>query len=285
MIESPIVLIASEGKVSPLEIINKIRKIDEKEDHVSIDVGTPLNFKAYKYHLTTKYYKTNLLLLPLETELDQVPAEIIESVEAFLIYFDSGNRGFSKRIGFYADFVKAHQIELGILLCDRLYDDSNEGITYKEAKQGSNLLFDVIELERSREEDEEDDPNDPLGYDEVQQALRSFVWSNIDVSSGANKNFLKTIGLASPTTAETSSDENSVEAQLEIFENLLSQVQSFRTETATWSRDQVLDHAEKLAEEFVRMMNEEGVGDEDDDDDKEANENDVKYIDVNGSSK
>lgn len=282
MIESPIVLIASEGKVSPLEIINKIRKIDENEDHVSIDVGTPLNYKAYKYHLTTKYYKTNLLLLPLETELDKMPAEIIESVEAFLIYFDSGNRGFSKRIGFYADFVKAHQIELGILLCDRLYDDSNEGITYKEAKQGSNLLFDVIELERSREEDEEDDPNDPLGYDEVQQALRSFVWSNIDVSSGANKNFLKTIGLGSPNNPEaTSSDENSVEAQLEIFENLLSQVQSFRTETATWSRDQVLDHAEKLAEEFVRMMNDEGLDDEDDDE----KESDGKNVDVNGSLK
>lgn len=68
-----------------------IRKIDEKEGHVSIDVGTPLNYKAYKYTLYTKYYKTNILLLPLETELDQVPAEIIESVEAFLIYFDSGN--------------------------------------------------------------------------------------------------------------------------------------------------------------------------------------------------
>lgn len=101
-----------------------------------------------------------------------------------LIYFDSGVRSFSKRIPTYANYLKSHDIEMGILLCDTLYEDSNEGITYKEAKQESRFL-DVIELGRKADDDEEeDDPHDPKGYDELHQALRSFIWSNINVADG-----------------------------------------------------------------------------------------------------
>lgn len=80
--------------------------------------------------------------------------------------------------------MKSHDIEMGILLCDTLYEDTNEGITYKEAKQESRFL-DVIELGRKGDEDEEeDDPHDPKGYDELHQALRSNIWSNINVEAG-----------------------------------------------------------------------------------------------------
>lgn len=120
--------------------------------------------------------------MPFHEDISRFPLE--EDIEGVLIYFDSGVRSFSKRIPIYANYLKSHDIEMGILLCDTLYDDSNEGITYKEAKQESRFL-DVIELGRkSEDDDEEDDPHDPKGYDELHQALRSFIWSNINVEDG-----------------------------------------------------------------------------------------------------
>lgn len=87
-------------------------------------------------------------------------------------------------------------IEIGILLCDELADDENDGCTYKEIKQASKLL-DVIELERKKDHHDDDDTDDanieddeknsdhhdPVGYDEVQQVLRSFLWSNVQSGS------------------------------------------------------------------------------------------------------
>lgn len=46
-------------------------------------------------------------------------------------------------------------------------------------------MFDIIELERREElEDNEDDAFNLYGYDELSQALRSVIWSNVDVNHG-----------------------------------------------------------------------------------------------------
>lgn len=143
------------------------------------------SINGHIFHLKTKYYTTDLYLVPFQEDISRFPLELQEDIEGVLIYFDSGVRSFSKRIPIYANYLKSHDIEMGILLCDNLYEDSNEGITYKEAKQESRFL-DVIELGRKTDEDEEEDPHDPKGYDELHQALRSFIWSNINVQDGKN---------------------------------------------------------------------------------------------------
>lgn len=108
-----------------------------------------------------------------------------------LHYFHSTNifqRNFlTTTINEYADYLDGTDIEIGILLCDELADAETDGCTYKEIKQASKLL-DVIELARQREEDEDiqdanSDHHDPVGYDEVRQVLRSFLWSNVQAGS------------------------------------------------------------------------------------------------------
>lgn len=83
--------------------------------------------------------------------------------------------------------MEKNEIELGILLCNELFDEEKDGITYKEAKQSCKLL-DVIELGRVKDEtdaaDDNGDHHDPVGYDELLQVLKSFLWSNIDVDGG-----------------------------------------------------------------------------------------------------
>lgn len=87
----------------------------------------------------------------------------------------------------YGNYLEKNEIELGILLCDQLFDEEKDGITYKEAKQSCKLV-DVIELGRVKDEidaaDDNGDHHDPVGYDELVQVLKSFLWSNIDVDGG-----------------------------------------------------------------------------------------------------
>lgn len=47
-----------------------------------------------------------------------------------------------------------------------------------------------------------------------------------------------------------------MEEQLESFENLLTSIQNFKRTSNGMERDQMLDEAEKLAELFIQMMNE-----------------------------
>ncbi len=68
-----------------------------------------------------------------------------------------------------------------MLLCDVL--DVDDGISFKELKEFHKML-DIIELGRKLEDDEEEDPYNPLGYAELTQALKSVVWSNANVNQG-----------------------------------------------------------------------------------------------------
>lgn len=83
-------------------------------------------------------------------------------------------------------FIKAHNIEFCMALCMTLHDDDKSGITFKNIKDCYSML-DIIELEKTSlddPEDEDDDLFNPTGYDELAQALRSVIWSNVDVNHG-----------------------------------------------------------------------------------------------------
>lgn len=70
------------------------------------------------------------------------------------------------------------------MLCsNELLDDVKKGITFKCIKDCYNLL-DVIELETESEIDQDDNDalHNPKGYDELEQALKSIIWSNVKQS-------------------------------------------------------------------------------------------------------
>lgn len=50
-------------------------------------------------------------------------------------------------------------------------------------------MLDIVELEKSSNEDDADDEENlfnPSGYEELAQALRSVIWSNVDMNHGKN---------------------------------------------------------------------------------------------------
>lgn len=187
-------------------------------------------------------------------------------------------RDFLKSLKTYAEFMEENNVEFGILLCSELFDNSSEGITYKEAKEYSNVL-DVIELDRRRDGDSDDgaqDDNinhhDPIGYDELLQAIRAVVWSNVDLRRASSGTVLRSdaneshdvqpsqsngAGNSSSVQAGGSSnganpaneeaDDAKLEADLAKFEQLLTEVAMFKDTTANWSRNERLAYAEKFA--------------------------------------
>lgn len=181
--------------------------------------------------------------------------------------------------------MEENNVEFGILLCSEIFDNAADGITYKEAKEYSNVL-DVIELDRSRDaddEDEEDDNinhHDPVGYDELLQAIRAVVWSNVDLKRTTNGNVLRQlqngndidrVANGAPAEVATASgpsdsssrpaaaqgaagavDESKLEADLGAFELLLTEVMMFKDTTSNWSRNERLAYAEKFACKYLR---------------------------------
>lgn len=187
-------------------------------------------------------------------------------------------RNFLLSLKTYADFMEENDIEFGILLCSELFDNSADGIVYKEAKAHSNVL-DVIELDRKRpggdddeEEDESINHHDPIGYDELLQAIRAVIWSNVDLKRKANGTVLRHVpngaeggaevqdgtsasssaatngsGVASIPKANGPVDNAKLEAEMDAFEQLLTQVMMFKDVTANWSRSEQLAYAENFA--------------------------------------
>lgn len=258
----PIVLVLSEGDIKPNDIIKNIRKIPTEDDHIQLD-NTDLI--AFKYHLITKYYETDILFMPYEKPLSTFPHHLQVSVEGIFIYFNANDRDFISSIPKYGSYLEKNEIELGILLCNQLFDEEKDGITYKEAKQSCKVL-DVIELGRVKDDtdaaDENGDHHDPVGYDELVQVLKSFLWSNIDVGGARTS---KEKPSENNQNGESSSDQNltddKIEAELIGFEKLLNEVMVFKSNSSIWSRNERLSYTQNFAEAFDNLIGE-GSSDE-----------------------
>ena len=166
-------------------------------------------------------------------------------------------KDFLHKLPVYANFIERNNIEFGILLCSELHDSPLDGITYKESKEFSSVL-DVIELDRKRDNDDEEpcaavNHHDPLGYDEVLQAIRAIIWSNVDMKKKMPQPKLPRKDKPA-SEEEKAVDAESLEAELSGFEQLLTEVMAFKETTASWSRNERLAYAEKFAGKFKRTQ-------------------------------
>ncbi|XP_061509027.1 uncharacterized protein LOC5668087 [Anopheles gambiae] len=233
----PIVLILSaDATVQPESIVERIRKHTNGQDRITL--GDAPESIGFPYQIHTKYYDTQVVLCAHgSADLSTVPSAILNRTEGMLIYFDAKDRTFLDRLPAYGAFVQQHEIEFGILLCSTLQESSAVGVTYAEAKSQCTVL-DVIELEPSAEDEAEGSEEvagavEATGVDELIQAMHNYIWSN----------------------------ERIIEAELNGFERLLTEVMNFQPNTSNWTRNERLMYAEELAEMFDEMFEEDdGVG-------------------------
>lgn len=132
-------------------------------------------------------------------------------------------------------------------------------------------ILDVIELDRKHDDNDDEERSaaayhhDPIGYDEVLQAIRAIIWSNVNFerkstnrmacngtsaasTADAESNNIATANISKEETAQANEDRLS--AELSNFEQLLTEVMMFKETTASWSRNERLAYAEKFAGKF-----------------------------------
>uniref|UniRef100_A0A182SCH0 Uncharacterized protein n=1 Tax=Anopheles maculatus TaxID=74869 RepID=A0A182SCH0_9DIPT len=268
----PIVLVLStDESVKPESVIERIRKLPNSQDQIKLSTEPP-ECIGYGYQIHTKYYDTKVILYAHgSAELATVSNAILKRTEGILIYFDAKDRTFLERLPAYSTFVQENEIEFGILLCSTLEESSADGITYGEAKSQCTVL-DVIELEPTAEDAEEEVAGivEATGVDELIQAMRNYIWSNVNIHRGnrnAGANDEESPSLLSPNPADddagpiTEEEERIIEAELNGFERLLTEVMNFQPNTSNWTRNERLMYAEELAEMFDNLVEEdEAVG-------------------------
>lgn len=106
----PLVIVLSKGKETTDNIINSKQIISKnwvKTFHIFFffifsdirkipitDNIQPLNecdLTAYKYHITTKYYETDILFVPYDKSLNTFPIHLRIFVEGLFVYFDAND--------------------------------------------------------------------------------------------------------------------------------------------------------------------------------------------------
>lgn len=139
---------------------------------------------GYKYEITNKYYTVPVYLCPLSggpESLREYP--LLSKVEGVLLHFDAADKEFlDSKLTKYFSTVDDCDPECKILLCDKLSEEDKDGVTFGALKKKCNF-WDVIELSRElSEEDVEDSALNPVGYDELRDALQNIIWSNVEYS-------------------------------------------------------------------------------------------------------
>uniref|UniRef100_A0A182NF87 Elongation factor Ts, mitochondrial n=1 Tax=Anopheles dirus TaxID=7168 RepID=A0A182NF87_9DIPT len=276
----PIVLVLSADEtVKPESIVERIRKpphLPGSEEQIVLSTDTPGSV-GYPYQIHTKYYDTQVVLCAHgSADLTTVPSAILKRTEGILIYFDAKDRTFLERLPAYGKWVEQNEIEFGILLCSSLPESSGDGITYGEAKSHCTVL-DVIELDPSVEDEEATD-GEATGVDELIQAMHNYIWSNVSIHRG-NRNATEEVDEQSPSSAlllpnatdddeadyhgpVSEEEERMIEAELNGFERLLTEVMNFQPVTNSWTRNERLMYAEELAEIFDNLVEEEEAEEE-----------------------
>ncbi|KAG5682131.1 hypothetical protein PVAND_011507 [Polypedilum vanderplanki] len=219
-------------------ILSNIRKIPNDSNIFEYE-----NLTFYIHEINTKYYQTKVSLLPIEDITLLQKDSFKNKLEGILINFNSSDKSFLDILPKYVDFIKSNPVELFILICKKLVDDEKDGITFKCIKDCYHKI-DIIELEKSDSCDENEDEEEiSNGYDELQEALKCTLWSNVSVDGSTEHNI-----------QIEEEDYNSIENEINNFETLMSQVMQFRSNTSNMSRDEQLNSAQYFAEVFEKLL-------------------------------
>ncbi|XP_059553382.1 alpha- and gamma-adaptin-binding protein p34 isoform X2 [Myotis daubentonii] len=158
--------------------------------------------RFYPWTIDNKYYSADINLCVVPNKF-LVTAEIAESVQAFVVYFDSTQKSGLDSVSSWLPLAEAWLPEVMILVCDRV---SENGVNRQKAQEWCiKHGFELVELspEELPEEDgkvctewchphfaviKHDFP-ESTGVKRIVQALNANVWSNVVMKNDRNQGF------------------------------------------------------------------------------------------------
>ncbi|XP_054278105.1 alpha- and gamma-adaptin-binding protein p34-like [Macrosteles quadrilineatus] len=153
------------------------KKIFDKEG-LPFNAQTTEGIDSYPWHISTKYYETDVTLYTLPTKM-LLPQSLADGVQAVIIYFDSLQKNGLEVVESWNSFLKDYEVDISILLCNRCNDCGVSKLSALEwcVQHG----FELVELDPEVDEEweAEQDFVETTGIKRVVQALHAHVWPNL----------------------------------------------------------------------------------------------------------
>ncbi|XP_047623096.1 alpha- and gamma-adaptin-binding protein p34 isoform X4 [Phacochoerus africanus] len=231
-------------------------------EDVIVEVTANDAVRFYPWTIDNKYYSADINLCVVPNKF-LITAEIAESVQAFVVYFDSTQTSGLDSVSSWLPLAEAWLPEVMILVCDRV---SENGVNRQKAQEWCiKHGFELVELNPEELPEEDDDFPESTGIKRIVQALNANVWSNVVMKNEKNQGFSLLSSLAGANhnigSAETCHSEQPCLPAAERTEALLdhrggasntadAQVDSIVDKAATLPHEQRKLHAEKVAKAF-----------------------------------
>nr|XP_056721851.1 alpha- and gamma-adaptin-binding protein p34 [Euleptes europaea] len=218
------------------ELVKRIIGAEELPADVSSGGGA----RFYPWTIDNKYYSAAIHLCVVPNKF-LVTGEIAESVQAFLVYFDSTTVSGLDGVSTWLPLVEEWLPEVMILVCDRV---SDTGVSRQKAQEWCiKHGFELVELSPEEMPDEEDDFPESTGVKRIVQALNANVWSNVVMKNDMNQGFGFLTALAGATHSIASGKSEAPEPNPSPGESAESSVDTGRdaTDANGWQVDTVAD--------------------------------------------
>ncbi|XP_036910101.1 alpha- and gamma-adaptin-binding protein p34 isoform X1 [Sturnira hondurensis] len=159
--------------------------------------------RFYPWTIDNKYYSADINLCVVPNKF-LVTAEIAESVQAFVVYFDSTQQSGLDSVSAWLPLAEAWLPEVMILVCDRV---SENGVNRQKAQEWCiKHGFELVELSPEELPEEDDDFPESTGVKRIVQALNANVWSNVVMKNDRNQGFSLLSSLAGANHSIASAD-------------------------------------------------------------------------------
>ncbi|KAM9125542.1 alpha- and gamma-adaptin-binding protein p34 isoform 2-T2 [Pangshura tecta] len=230
------------------------------------DVSTSGGVRFYPWTIDNKYYSADIHLCVVPNKY-LVTAEIAESVQAFVVYFDSTIKSGLDSVSTWLPLAEEWLPEVMILVCDRVSenDDFPESTGVKRIVQALNAnVWSNVVMKSDRnqgfgllstlagancsigsEENQDTKPHPPA----VDRA-ESHLDNRGDVASTNNLQLDSIVDPMLDMDIQELASLTTGEGDLENFERLFSKLKEMKDKAATLPHEQRKLHAEKVAKAF-----------------------------------
>ncbi|XP_008168741.3 alpha- and gamma-adaptin-binding protein p34 isoform X2 [Chrysemys picta bellii] len=244
-----------------------VKSIIGTEDPAA-DVSTSGGVRFYPWTIDNKYYSADIHLCVVPNKY-LVTAEIAESVQAFVVYFDSTIKSGLDSVSTWLPLAEEWLPEVMILVCDRV---SENGVNRQKAQEWCiKHSFELVELSPEELPDEDDrnqgfgllstlaGANCSIGSEENQDTkphapamdrAESHLDNRGDVASTNNLQIDSIVDPMLDMDIQELASLTTGEGDLENFERLFSKLKEMKDKAATLPHEQRKLHAEKVAKAF-----------------------------------
>ncbi|KFQ62644.1 Alpha- and gamma-adaptin-binding protein p34, partial [Pelecanus crispus] len=150
------------------------------KDDLTVGAITSGRVTFYPWTIDNKYYSADIHLCVVPNTF-LVTGDIAESVQAFVVYFDSTIKSGLDSVSEWLPLTEEWLPEVMILVCNRV---SENGVNRQKAQEWCiKHGFELVELSPEELPDEDDDFPESTGVKRIVQALNANVWSNVRLTA------------------------------------------------------------------------------------------------------